>query len=225
VVGIAWLSLVPAVRLEAEDWPQFRGPNASGVSSSSSRLPREFSHDRNVAWSAELGEGIASPVVAAGRVFEYPIDADTAGRAAFRGASEFTNPDLAGKDSYEERTAAGIALARGIIDSAHDLGISAAIAISPLEFPKEFAAALPEAKVLHGLESMTIGPGPRQPPDDPLLSKLVATQIRAYLQTYPKLDALYLTLASFPIGSSIARRRGSGSTPGPAWASSLASSS
>ena len=51
--------------------------------------------------------------------WEYRVDGDVAGRHVFRGAKVFENPDLAGKTSYEERTAAGIALARGIIDHAH----------------------------------------------------------------------------------------------------------
>jgi hypothetical protein len=130
--------------------------------------------------------------------YRYRVDGDTAGRAAFGGAREFENPDFAGKTGYEERTRAGVALASGIIDAAHDLGMSAAIAISPLEFPKEFAGVLPKAKVLTSLENLVIGPGPLQPPDDPLLKELVATVIRAHLTTYPKADALYLSLPEFP---------------------------
>jgi outer membrane protein assembly factor BamB len=53
----------------AQDWPQFRGPNSTGVSTESKSLPVRFSHEENVAWSAELGKGIASPVIAARRVF------------------------------------------------------------------------------------------------------------------------------------------------------------
>ena len=53
----------------ADDWPQFRGPNCSGVSSSRYTLPVKFSDQQNVRWSAELGDGIGCPVVAAGRVF------------------------------------------------------------------------------------------------------------------------------------------------------------
>lgn len=130
--------------------------------------------------------------------WKYPVDGDTAGRAAFRGAKVFDNPDFAGKNTYEERTAAGVALNRGIIDAAHQLGMTTAIAISPLEFPKEFAEVLPGAKVLYSLEKMVVGPGAKQPPDDPLLMDLVKTQIRAYLSTYPKIDALYLTMPEFP---------------------------
>jgi outer membrane protein assembly factor BamB len=62
------LLLAPALAVHAEDWPQFRGGNASGVSSSKG-LPIEFSAESKVAWRAKLGEGIASPVVMKGRVF------------------------------------------------------------------------------------------------------------------------------------------------------------
>src|SRR3954471_8956669 len=73
----------------------------------------------------------------------FPVDGDTAGRGAFGGAKEFENPDFVGKTTYEEKTKAGITLARGIIDSAHDLGMSAALAFSPFQFPAEFAGAFP----------------------------------------------------------------------------------
>jgi outer membrane protein assembly factor BamB len=53
----------------AEDWPQFRGPNCTGISSSDRPLPVKFSATENVRWSAQVGEGVGSAVVAAGRVF------------------------------------------------------------------------------------------------------------------------------------------------------------
>jgi outer membrane protein assembly factor BamB len=62
------LSLALPAGLPAEDWPQFRGPNCSGVSTSKKALPTEFSDKDKVRWSADLGEGIASPIVAGGRV-------------------------------------------------------------------------------------------------------------------------------------------------------------
>jgi hypothetical protein len=130
--------------------------------------------------------------------WRYPVDEVTAGRAAFGGVKVFENPDFAGKTTYEEKLKAGVTLATGIIDAAHELGMSAALALSPLEFPREFAEVLPKAKVIHQLEALTIGPGPLQPPDDPLLRALTAAQIRAYLDTYPTVDALYLTLPEFP---------------------------
>ena len=55
--------------LYGEDWPQFRGPNCSGIATSSATLPVHFSPTENMRWTASLGDGIGSPVVAAGRVF------------------------------------------------------------------------------------------------------------------------------------------------------------
>jgi hypothetical protein len=130
--------------------------------------------------------------------YRYPVDGDTAGRAAFRGATIFENPDFAGKTSYSQRIEAGQNLVRGIIDQAHALGMTAALGLSPLEFPREFASTLPGAKVLHSLEQLVIGPGKQQPPDDPRLRALTITQLRAYIDAYPELDAIYLTLPEFP---------------------------
>src|SRR5438552_9182618 len=69
LIGFA-ITLLPALppRVSAEDWPQFRGPNSSGVSTSRG-LPTTFSHEDKVLWQATLGDGIGSPVVARGRVF------------------------------------------------------------------------------------------------------------------------------------------------------------
>ena len=71
-VAFAVLASLLGVELEApgraEDWPQFRGVNASGVSTSAS-LPIEFSFQSKVKWEATLGDGIGSPIIAAGRVF------------------------------------------------------------------------------------------------------------------------------------------------------------
>ncbi len=55
--------------LAADDWPQFRGPNCTGIATSTNPLPVEFSETEGVRWSAPLGDGVGSPVVAAGRVF------------------------------------------------------------------------------------------------------------------------------------------------------------
>jgi outer membrane protein assembly factor BamB len=60
----------------AEDWPQFRGPNCSGISVSTRSLPTTFSATENVRWSAKFGDGIGSPVVASGRVFVSAMTGD-----------------------------------------------------------------------------------------------------------------------------------------------------
>lgn len=53
----------------AADWLQFRGPNASGVAETAGSLPTEFSLEKNLRWSATLGDGVASPVISDGRLF------------------------------------------------------------------------------------------------------------------------------------------------------------
>ena len=51
----------------AEDWPQWRGPNSTGLSRSKKPLPVNFSSTDHVRWSVELGEGVCSPTIVAGR--------------------------------------------------------------------------------------------------------------------------------------------------------------
>jgi outer membrane protein assembly factor BamB len=63
-------------RASAEEWPQFRGPNCSGISTSRHPLPTTFSATENVRWTAILGDGIGSPVIAAGRAFASAMTAD-----------------------------------------------------------------------------------------------------------------------------------------------------
>ena len=89
--GILLVAIVGSAAPEqarAEDWPQFRGPNCSGISTSTKPLPTTFSATENVKWSAKLGDGIGSPVVAAGRVFvSEMVDDKTVALAAFDAAS------------------------------------------------------------------------------------------------------------------------------------------
>lgn len=68
-VGAVWLGLATADAGAGDDWPQFRGPNCTGISSGSHPLPTEFSPTQNLRWSYEVGDGVGCAVVAAGRVF------------------------------------------------------------------------------------------------------------------------------------------------------------
>jgi outer membrane protein assembly factor BamB len=49
-------------------WPQFRGPNGSGVGSGGG-YPVDFSPARNVVWKAPVPYGQSSPIVAGGQVY------------------------------------------------------------------------------------------------------------------------------------------------------------
>jgi outer membrane protein assembly factor BamB len=57
-----------AVRALAEDWPQFRGPNGSGVSTSAG-LPVEFGPEKGVAWKVRVPAGKSSPVLSSRRIY------------------------------------------------------------------------------------------------------------------------------------------------------------
>lgn len=61
--------ILPLSLLLAADWPQFKGPNAAGVSDEKG-LPVEWGKDKGVKWKAALpARGVSSPVVAGGKVY------------------------------------------------------------------------------------------------------------------------------------------------------------
>ena len=52
-----------------ENWPQWRGPSASGVSNETD-LPIRWGHGENIAWEAPLaGQGSSSPIIWGDRIF------------------------------------------------------------------------------------------------------------------------------------------------------------
>src|SRR4051812_45268450 len=57
------------------DWPQFRGPNASGVSEETN-LPIEFGPDKNVVWKTALPPGNSSPAIAGNRIYVTAVEND-----------------------------------------------------------------------------------------------------------------------------------------------------
>jgi outer membrane protein assembly factor BamB len=67
--------LVVAATDAFAQWPQFRGPNGSGVASGSG-YPVVFSPSRNVVWKAAAPYGQSSPVVAGGRVYLTASEGD-----------------------------------------------------------------------------------------------------------------------------------------------------
>jgi outer membrane protein assembly factor BamB len=72
----AILALIASAGLaRAADWPQFRGVNASGVSTATG-FPTEFGPAKNVVWKTALPPGHSSPVLSADRIFVTAYDAD-----------------------------------------------------------------------------------------------------------------------------------------------------
>ncbi len=67
------MGLTAGAAAYAEDWPQWRGPNSTGLSNSKKPLPVSFSPTEHVRWSVEVGESVSSPTIVAGRVFTTAI--------------------------------------------------------------------------------------------------------------------------------------------------------
>jgi outer membrane protein assembly factor BamB len=63
------LSVVAGTTVAAEDWPHWRGPNASGTTTETG-LPVRWSATENVAWKAPVaGLGVSAPIVSGDLVF------------------------------------------------------------------------------------------------------------------------------------------------------------
>src|SRR5262245_51746134 len=75
-VALAIVGVLPFAAAYGEDWPQFRGPNASGVSTSTKSLPAEFSTTENLRWSVKIGDGVGSPIIHSGKVFATAMTAE-----------------------------------------------------------------------------------------------------------------------------------------------------
>jgi len=123
---------------------------------------------------------------------KHPIDDDTIGREKFGGMKVFTNPELIGADSPAEVRHRAIGLVRGILQEAKTLGMETGLSIAPVEWPKEFMRVLPGSEPVRQLGGLTAGPGSKQSMDDPLLREMVATIVRAYIETYPDIDYLHI---------------------------------
>ena len=64
-------SFVPGVF--AEEWPQFRGVNSTGLSNEAN-LPLEFGPGKNMAWETRLPLGHSSPVFSKTQIFLTGFD-------------------------------------------------------------------------------------------------------------------------------------------------------
>src|SRR5262245_35432955 len=65
---VALLATVTADVPDPEGWSRFRGPNGSGISTST-HLPVEFGPERNMIWKTDLPFGHSSPALTRDRIF------------------------------------------------------------------------------------------------------------------------------------------------------------
>lgn len=59
----------------ADDWPQFRGPNSSGIAPGGP-VPIEFGPGKNELWKADAGAGHSSPCIAGKSIYFTSFDVD-----------------------------------------------------------------------------------------------------------------------------------------------------
>lgn len=76
---VAWITLLATAVLSefagGAEWPQFRGPNSSGIGDG--KPPVEFGPGQNVLWKTAVGSGLSSPIISKGRVFLTAFDRPT----------------------------------------------------------------------------------------------------------------------------------------------------
>lgn len=83
----------------ADNWPQWRGPNASGIAAPGA-YPVEFSSDENIAWKTKLpGAGSSSPVVWGDAIFVTSIIDGQDGLSRF---------DFDGKEVWQKKLGPGM---------------------------------------------------------------------------------------------------------------------
>jgi outer membrane protein assembly factor BamB len=75
-LGFASTLLTAVGVARSGDWPQWRGPMRTGHLPQGDELPRALAAEPKVVWRVKVGEGFASPVVAAGRVFVFDHQSD-----------------------------------------------------------------------------------------------------------------------------------------------------
>jgi outer membrane protein assembly factor BamB len=79
---VSWITLLATVVLSSVAvvaqqggkvwWPQFRGPNSSGLGEG--KPPVNFGPDQNVLWKTAIGPGLSSPIISGGRIFLTEFD-------------------------------------------------------------------------------------------------------------------------------------------------------
>ncbi len=77
MIRLNWLLVVltvgvltlPITSIEAEDWPQWRGPQSNGLTTVK-KVPTEWGTDENIAWKVAIpGTGWSQPVVWGDKIF------------------------------------------------------------------------------------------------------------------------------------------------------------
>jgi outer membrane protein assembly factor BamB len=99
-VGVLLSVIASASGPAGAQWPQFRGPNGSGVDAEGTGYPITFSPTRRIVWKARAPYGQSSPVVAGGRVY---LTASEGGRLLTLALDAASGRELWRRDLSPER--------------------------------------------------------------------------------------------------------------------------
>ena len=64
-------AILSAASLRADDWPQWRGPTRTGHAAADAPLLTSLPAEPKIIWRLSVGEGFASPVIAAGKLYYF----------------------------------------------------------------------------------------------------------------------------------------------------------
>jgi outer membrane protein assembly factor BamB len=84
-VVVLFLRISTVFAEQSLDWPQFRGPNASGIAEEQTP-PVEVGPEKNVQWKVEVPGGLSSPIVAGDLLIVTAFDNDKLYTIAYRRA-------------------------------------------------------------------------------------------------------------------------------------------
>jgi len=98
------LSFFVASVARPADWPQWRGPDRNGCVPAGVAVPTTLPTEPKVAWHVKIGDGLASPVVASGRVFylDNQQGRETLHALDVANANEFWHDDIGETFSDEQ---------------------------------------------------------------------------------------------------------------------------
>jgi hypothetical protein len=127
----------------------------------------------------------------------FPITRDNIGREHLVDAPRLDNPEFVGAKTYEDRLAICTGLMKTIIRTAKNFGMQATIAMQPLEFAKEFRPLL-QAPSMTSIQLGDLSCAETGDLTNPGHTQLVETGMRAYLEQYREVDAMYLNMPEHP---------------------------
>src|SRR5688572_4758413 len=103
IVALLLMASLTSTRLTkagGEEWSQFRGPNGTGVSTSTG-LPQEFGPDKNVVWKTALPPGHSSPVLTSNRIFVTAYSKQQAANSKQKNAHSKEQASPIEKENYK----------------------------------------------------------------------------------------------------------------------------